>query len=102
MEYVKFLFRFCNNMLPLYFYNYFKSLETVHHQNTRQKTKKDFFHTYVRTERGRKMIQRRSLTIWEKIPSEMKKISFFNFKTSYKKSVLNKHFSLLKILFNSD
>jgi len=56
MEYVKFLFHFCNNMLPLYFNNYFKSLETVHHHNTRQKTKTDIFHTYVRTEWGRKMI----------------------------------------------
>jgi len=42
MEYAKFLFRFCNNMLPLYFNNHFKSLEIVHHHNTRQKNKKYF------------------------------------------------------------
>jgi len=96
MEYVKFIFRFCNNMLPLYISNYFKSLETVHHHNTCQKTKKDFFYTYARTEWWGKMIQRRSLAISEKISLEMKKLSFFNFKKSYKKSVFNKYSSLLK------
>jgi len=49
---------------------------------------------YARTEWARKMIQRRSLTVWEKIPLEMKKLTFFNFKKSYKKSVY-KYSSLL-------
>ena len=44
MEFVKFVFKFSNNMLPRYFNNYFRSLETIHDHNTRQKAKKDFFH----------------------------------------------------------
>ena len=36
-------------MLPIYFNNYFRSLETIHDHNTHQKAKKDFFHTYART-----------------------------------------------------
>ena len=43
MEYVKFLFRFNNNMLPDYFKNYFVKLETIHRYHTCQKTKKDLF-----------------------------------------------------------
>ena len=38
MEFVKFVFKFFNNMLPRYFNYYFRSLKT--------KAKKDFFHTY--------------------------------------------------------
>ena len=43
MEFVKFAFKFSNNMLPRYFNNYFRSLKTIHDHNTRQKAKKDFF-----------------------------------------------------------
>ena len=37
MEFVKFVFKFSNDMLPRYFNNYFRSLETIHDHNTRQK-----------------------------------------------------------------
>ena len=61
IEHSKFLFRFNNNMFPDCFKNYFVKLETIHHYHTRQKTKKDFFHTFARTEWERKMIQRKGL-----------------------------------------
>ena len=67
MEQVKFLFRFNNNMLPDYSKNYFVKLKTIHHYHTRQNTKKDIFHTFARTEWGRKMIQRKGLNEWKKI-----------------------------------
>ena len=44
-EYAKFLFRFSDNMLQNYFNSYFTSLDSIHHHYTRQKSKKDFFHT---------------------------------------------------------
>ena len=50
-------------MLPDYFKNYFVKLETIHHYHTRQKIQKDFFHTFARTECGRKMIQRKGLNV---------------------------------------
>ena len=75
-------------MLPDYFKNYFVKLETIHHYHTRQKTKKDFFHTFARTEWGRKMIQRKGLKIWKKIPPELKSCSFQKFKQTYKKRML--------------
>jgi len=50
MKYAKFMYRFNNNMLPECFNNYFVKLETIHNYNTRQKTKKDFFQTFARTE----------------------------------------------------
>ena len=45
MEFVKLVFKFFNHMLPRYFYNYFRSPETIYDHNTHQKAKKDFFHT---------------------------------------------------------
>ena len=42
MEFVKFVFKFSNDMLPRYFNSYFRSLETIHNNNTREKAKKDF------------------------------------------------------------
>ena len=47
MKFVIFAFKFFNNMLPGYFNNYFRSLDTIHDHNTRQKAKKDLFHTYA-------------------------------------------------------
>ena len=37
MEFVKFVFKFFNNMLLRYFNNYFRSLKTIRDHNTRQK-----------------------------------------------------------------
>ena len=90
MKHAKFLFRF-NNKLPDYFKNYLVKLETIHHYHTRQKNKKDFFRTFVRTERGRKMIQRKGLKIWKKIPLELKGCSFQKFKQTYKKNVIQSY-----------
>ena len=37
MKFVKFVFKFFNNMLTRYFNNYFRSLEAIHDCNTCQK-----------------------------------------------------------------
>ena len=84
-EHAKFLFRFNNNILPDYFKNYFVKLETIHHYHTRQKTKQDFFHTFARTEWGRKIIQRKVLNVWKKISLELKSCSFQKFKQTCKR-----------------
>ena len=90
MEYAKFLHRFSHNMLPDYFKNYLDDLGIVHQHNTRQKAKKkNFFHTYARTEWGKKRLQRAALEIWEKLPLELKKCSYFKFKNMYKQSILS-------------
>ena len=78
-------------MLPDYFKNYFVILETIHHYHTRQKTKKDFFHTFAHTEWGRKMIQRKGLNVWKKIPLELKSCLFQKIKQTYKKNVIQSY-----------
>ena len=89
MEYAKFLHRFSHNMLPDYFKNYLDDLGTVHQHNTRQKAKKNnFFHTYARTEWGKKRLQRAALEFWEKLPLELKNCSYFKFKNMYKQFIL--------------
>ena len=93
MEYAKFLFRFSNNMLPNYFNNYFTSLDSIHHHYTRQKSKKDFFHTHSRTEWKKKMTEHKALEIWSKLPIEQKQASFFKFKKAFKMDVLKKYAS---------
>ena len=47
---------------------------------TRQKSKKDFFHTYSRTEWKKKMTEHKALEIRSKLPVEQKQASFFKFK----------------------
>ena len=84
MEFVKFVFKFSNNMLPRYFNNYFRSLETIYDHNIRQKAKKDFFHTYARTKWGKNILQHRGLNLW-------KNLTFSKFKKSYKINVLKKY-----------
>ena len=91
MEFVKFVFKFSNNMLPRYFDNCFRSLETIHNHNTRQKPKKDFFHTYTRTKWGKNMLQHRGLNLWKDVPMEMKNLTFYKFKKSYKINGLKKY-----------
>lgn len=91
MEYAKFLYRFSNNMLPEYFNNYFTDLKLVHQHNTRQSNKKNFYHTYARTEWGRKMVQRRGLHVWKNIPLELKECSFYRFKKTFKRDILSSY-----------
>ena len=50
MECAKFSFRFNNIMLSNYFKNYLVKLETIHHYQTGQKNKKDFFYIFARTQ----------------------------------------------------
>ena len=42
-----------------------------------KKQKKTFFHTYARTEWGKKRLQRAALEVWEKLPLELKNCSYF-------------------------
>ena len=91
MEFVKFIFKFSNNMLPRYFNNYFRSLETIYDHNTCQKAKKEFFYKYARTKRGKNMIQHRGINLWKNVSIKMKNLTFSKFKKSYKKNVLKKY-----------
>ena len=91
MEFVKFVFKFSNNMLPKYFNNYFRSLETIHDHNTRQKAKQDFFHTYAPTKWGKNILQHRGLYLWKDVPMEMKNLTFSKFKKSCKINALKKY-----------
>ena len=93
MEFVKFVFKFSNNVLPKYFKIYFRSLETIHDHNTRQKAKKDFFHTNARTKWGKNIVQHRGLNSWENVSNEIKNLTFSKFKKSYKINVLKKYSS---------
>jgi len=61
-----------------------KKLETIHHYHICQKAKNNFFHTFARTEWGKKMVQRRSLNIWKKCLLNWKDALFQNSKI-YKK-----------------
>ena len=88
MEYAKFLHRFSHKMLTDYFKNYLDDLGTVHQHSTRKKAKKkNFFHTYARTEWIKKKLQRAALEIWEKLPLEQKNYSYFKFKNMYKQYI---------------
>ena len=102
MEHAKFLFRFNNNILPDYFKNYFVKLETIHHYHTRQKNKKDFFHTFARIQWRRKMIQRKGLKTLKKNTSKIKKLFVSKIQTNVRKECfpkLHKYFSKISLSF---
>ena len=84
-------------MLPEYFKNDFIDLDTIHKINTRQKTKKNYFHAYARTEWGKKKIQHKALEIWEKLPVELKECSYLRFKKVFKQTILNGYNNEVKI-----
>ena len=68
LEYAKFLHRFSHNMLTHYYKNYLDDLGTVHQHNTKQKTKKNFFHTNTRTKWGKERLQCAMPEVWENLP----------------------------------
>ena len=66
-------------------------LEPIHHYHTRQKPKKIFFSHFCSYRMERKMIQRKGLKIWKKIPLKLKSGSFQKFKQTYKKNVIQSY-----------
>jgi len=55
MEYVKFMFKFNNQMIPTSFKNYFIRLDNVHNHNTRQKHRNKYFQNFIGSEVGKKV-----------------------------------------------
>ena len=88
---VKFVFKFSNNMYPRYISNYFRGLETIHDHNTRQKAKKDFFHTCTQISWDKNIKQHRSLNFWKYVPMKVKHHTFSKFKKSYMINILKKY-----------
>ena len=93
MEMAKFMFKFNNQMLPSSFNNYFIELDKIHNYNTRQKSRNEFYQTYVRTEMGSKMLHHVCLNVWKSIPQEIRHCSFLSFKKYFKCTTLKSYIS---------
>ena len=76
--------------LPRAYATDFTSLNSIHYHYTRQKSKKDFFRTYSRTEWKKKMTEHKALEIWSELPIEQKQALFSKFNKTFKINTLKK------------
>ena len=56
MEFVKFIFKFNNKMLPDSSNSYFTKLDNVHKHYTRQKHRYEYYQFYISSESRKKLI----------------------------------------------
>ena len=90
MEIAKFMFRFKNKILPIFFDNYFTNLSEIHKYNTRQKAKSGYYHHSFNSEFGKKRLNHECLELWESLSLAEKKCSFSKFKEVFKDSFVKK------------
>jgi len=84
MEYAKFMFKFNNQKLPVYFDNYFIKLENVHNYDTRKKFRNEYFQSFKATETGRKALHHICVKIWTNVSPNYRNCSFAKFKKYFK------------------
>ena len=84
LEYVKFMYRFENNLLPVSFKKYFTNLDCIHAYDTRSKQKSKYFLPRYQTNYGKKSLQYFGIKLWSEIPQEIKCLSYISFKKIYK------------------
>ena len=105
MEFVKFMYKFNDKMLPESFNNYFAKLDDVHKYKTRQKHRKEFFQFYIASKTGKKSLRHICINVWKNVPTEYRQCSSFKFKRYFKSNALLKYYiipaCLSKKIFNS-
>jgi len=89
-EYIKFMFKFNNKMLPVSFDNYFIKLENVNSYNTRQKYRYEYFQSFIQSDAGRKTLHHICLKMWTDMSSDFnyRHCSFSKFKKYFKTNSL--------------
>ena len=80
LVYVKFMYRFENNLLPVSFKKYFTNLDCVHAYDTLSKQKSKYFLPRYQTNYGKKSLQYFGIKLWSEIPQEIKYLSYISFK----------------------
>ena len=89
LEYAKFMYKFENNSLPIFFNNYFTQLDSIHSYNSCQKKQNRYFFSRCSTNFGKNTLHYLGLQTWSKIPPEIKNLSYIGFKKKLKKHLLN-------------
>ena len=83
LEYVKFMYWFENNLLPVSFKKYFTNLDCIHAYDTHSKQKSKYFLPRYQTNYGKKSLQYFGIKLWSEIPQEIKCLSYISFKNIY-------------------
>ena len=91
MEIAKFTFKFYSKMLPKSFNFYFTKLDSIHSNNTRQKSTNQFFYYRARTEMGKKKLHHICLKVWKNIPKEDRDVLLYRLKKLFKMNCLSKY-----------
>ena len=84
LEYVTFMYRFENNLLPVSFKKYFTNLDCLLAYDTCSKQKSKYFLPRYQTNYGKKSLQYFGIKLWSEIPQEIKCLSYISFKNYIK------------------
>ena len=88
LELAKFMHRAESKNLPENFENYFTRIENMHSYNLRSAKQKNFYTKPTNTAKYRNWLTNSGVTLWQNIPSEMKKLSYKNFAKKYKQNII--------------
>ena len=67
----------------------FKFNSSIHNHTTRNSSKNNFFMKRTATEKGKQSLTFIGPLLWQKVPSDIKKLGFFSFKCKYKSHLLD-------------
>ena len=81
------LYNFHAKMLPVAFNNFFQTVASKHHYNTRLSARSSYFIPYVRTNYGKFNIRYRGAKIWNSIDEQTKSLSIASFSKKIKKEL---------------
>lgn len=90
-EVAKFMFNFKSNKLPLTFSNYFTKTKTMHNRSTRSSDLDCYFLPRCKTSRLQRSVKFSGVKIWNSLPADIRKSSFYSFKRRHKKILLSKY-----------
>jgi len=77
------------SLVPSIFHNYLKSVSEIHNYDTRLACNFNFYRPQINTNYGMATLRFSLSKIWETIPTEIKHLSYSNFRNKYKLHLLN-------------
>ena len=91
LELAKFMHRAESKNLPENFENYFTRIENMHSYNLRSVKQKTFYTKATNTAKYKNWLTNSGVTLWQSIPTDMKKLSYKNFANKFKQNVIESY-----------
>ena len=91
LELAKFMHKAYYKALPHCLNNMFTRIETLHHYPTSSRRNRVYYRKITRSEKAKKWISSEGINLWESIPEFFRNLSFFQFKSKYKKFLIDRY-----------